>query len=183
ARAVVVTFAHTPMALETLAAVHNIKQEVPVIVRTLDETDLERIKDAGATEVVPEVMEGALMLGSQTLLMAGLPLSRVLRRIRNTREARYRTLRGFFRGLTDEDQDATEERLATLRVDKGLPALGKSLEELDLEALGVTVVALRRQGERTGDPTPEMRLAAEDILILRGDPEGLAAAEMRLGGD
>lgn len=183
ARAVVVTFANTPEAEKTLGAVQSIKQEVPVIVRTLDETDMEKLMDAGATEVVPEVIEGALMLGSQTLLMAGLPLSRVLRRIRTTREARYRSLRGFFRGLTDAEEDGAEERLASIRVDKNLPALGSSLEELDLEELGVTVVALRRQGKRNADPTPDLRLLAEDVLILRGGPEALAAAELRLAGN
>jgi CPA2 family monovalent cation:H+ antiporter-2 len=183
ARAVVVTFAHTPAALKTLGVVRGIKQEVPVIVRTLDESDLGRLKDAGAAEVVPEVMEGALMLGSQTLLMAGLPLARVLRRIRATREARYSALRGYFRGLTDDQDEDNDERLASIRIDKRLPVLGKSLAELDLESMGVMVVALRRRGAPSAEPTPGLRLAAEDILILRGGAEELAAAELRLAGD
>ena len=117
ARVVVVSFAHTPSALKIVAAVQRLRPDAPVIVRTVDDNDLDRLRDAGASEVVPEVMEGALMLGSQTMLMAGVPLARVLKRIRQTREARYGAMRGYFRGLTDEDEDDTGgERLASVSI-------------------------------------------------------------------
>lgn len=182
AKAVVITFAHTPEALHTLAAIQLIKPELPVIVRTVDDTDLERLRAAGATEVVPEVMEGALMLASQTLLMAGIPLSRVLRRIRQTREARYATMRGFFPGLTDAvtEDDATQERLLSLKLDARHPAVGRTLAELDLARLGVSVVAVRRRGIRGTEPDPATRLMRDDVLVLRGTPEALSAAQMRL---
>ncbi len=182
ARAVVITFAHTPEALHTLAAVQQIKPEVPVIVRTVDDTDLDRLRAAGATEVVPEVMEGALMLGSQTLLMVGVPLARVLKRIRQTREARYAALRGYFRGLTDEvvEGEAGQERLVSIPLTEGHPAIGRRLAEVGLDATGAVVVAVRRHGIRGTEPTPDTRLQNGDIIVLRGTPEALAAAEMQL---
>lgn len=181
-KAVVITFAHTAEALHTLSAIQSIKPDLPVIVRTVDDTDLERLKTAGATEVVPEVMEGALMLGSQTLLMAGIPLARVLRRIRQTREARYSTMRGYFRGLTDEEaeDEAVQERLVSLTLTPRHPAVGRTLAELDLPAIGVAVLAVRRRGIRGAEPEPGTRLESGDVLVLRGTPEALAAAEMRL---
>ena len=183
ARAVVVSFAHTPSAHKVLAAVQRLKPDAPVIVRTVDDSDLDALRDAGAAEVVPEVMEGALMLGSQTLLMAGVPLARVLKRIRQTREARYGAMRGYFRGLTDELDDETGgERLSSILVDARLGDQGKTLAELDLESLGATVVNLRRRGAHGFEFTPETYLETGDILILRGGPETLAAAEMRLAG-
>jgi CPA2 family monovalent cation:H+ antiporter-2 len=181
ARALVVNFAHTPSAQKILESAHRLKPDAPVIVRTLDDSDLDTLRDAGAAEVVPEVLEGALMLASQTLLMAGVPLARVLRRIRMTREARYGAMRGYFRGLTDElDDDAGGERLNSLMIDDRLSGKARSLQELDLESLGATVVALRRRGTHGLQPTPDTRLESGDILILRGDPEALLAAEMRL---
>ena len=125
ARAVVVSFAHTPSALKIIAAAHRLKPDASVIVRTVDDTDLDLLRQQGAAEVVPEVMEGALMLASQTLLMAGLPLSRVLKRIRDTREARYGALRGYFRGLTDEEDEAQGERLASIMVGERFWAVGR----------------------------------------------------------
>jgi len=182
ARAVVISFAHTHMAMEILHTVHELRPDMPVIVRTVDESDLEVLMRAGATEVVPEVLEGALMLGSQTLLMAGVPLATVLKRIRHMREARYSTMRGYYQGVTDADDGGRgQERLASFHLDAALTAVGKDLGQLELENTGVTVLAVRRRGVRTADPMPTTRLEAGDILILRGTPEALAAAELRLG--
>jgi len=181
ARAVVISFAHSASALKILAAVQHVRPDAPVIVRTLDEGDLDRLREAGATEVVPEVLEGALMLGTQTLLMAGVPLARVLRRVRQTREARYGAMRGYFRGLTDEhEDDARGERLSSLMVRPGMHALGRSLAELEIAGFGVTVVGLRRPG--TGQPVadPDEPLRAGDVLLLRGEAEALASVELAL---
>ncbi len=180
ARAVVVSFAHTPSALKIVAAVQRLKPDAPVIVRTVDDNDLDRLRDAGASEVVPEVMEGALMLGSQTMLMVGVPLARVLKRIRQTREARYGTMRGYFRGLTDEDEEAGE-RLASLRLSPDSPALDHRLDELDFPGMGVALVGVRRPGAGHFEQGSDSRLRAGDILVLRGLPDNLAAAEIRLG--
>ncbi len=182
ARAVVISFAHTHMAMEILHTVHELRPDMPVIVRTVDESDLEALMRAGATEVVPEVLEGALMLGSQTMLMAGVPLATVLKRIRRLREARYSTMRGYYQGMTDADEDEhAQERLASFHIESGLRAVGRDLAQLELDKAGAVVLAVRRRGIRTADPTPATRLEAGDILILRGTPEALAAAELRLG--
>ena len=179
ARAVVVSFSHAPSAHGVLAAVQRLKPEVPVIVRTLDEGELDALRAAGAAEVVPELLEGALMLGSQTLLMAGVPLARVLKRIRLTREARYGALRGYFRGLNDDqDDDAHGDRLASFLVTARQG--GRTLVQLDLQSLGATLVNVRRRGAHALAFGPDTRMESGDILILRGEPEALAAAKMRL---
>ncbi len=184
ARAVVISFAHTPSALKIVAAVRQLRPDAPVIVRTVDDNDLDRLREAGASEVVPEVMEGALMLASQTMLMVGVPLTRVLKRIRQTREARYGAMRGYFRGLTDETEDETGgERLNSLLIEPALRGNGRTLGELALERYGVTVVGVRRPGGQTGLDAPgaDLCLKSGDILLLRGVPDALAAAEIALG--
>jgi len=180
ARAVVVSFAHTPSALQIIDAAHRLKPDAPVIVRTVDDTDLDLLRQKGAAEVVPVVMEGELMLASQNLLMAGLPLARVLKRIRQTRAARYGALRGYFRGLTDEDDEAGGERLASIMLRDRCWALGRSVAQLELDALGATLVNLRRYGEPALIMDGDTPLQAGDVLVLRGEPEALAAAEIRL---
>ncbi len=183
AKAVVVSFAHTPSALKIIAAVQRLRPDAPVIVRTVDDNDLDRLREAGASEVVPEVMEGALMLASQTMLMAGVPLLRVLKRIRQTREARYGSMRGYFRGLTDEIEDeAGGERLTSVMLQARNAGCGKTLADLDLDALGAAVVGIRRPGSPRAEYSPENRLEAGDIVLLRGEPDALAAAEIALRG-
>jgi CPA2 family monovalent cation:H+ antiporter-2 len=93
ASAVVVTYPDTLSALNVLAWVKEHAPHVPVVVRTHDDRDLERLRAAGAAEVVPEVIEGSLMLASQTLAHIGIPLKRVIRLVQGQRMTRYALMR------------------------------------------------------------------------------------------
>ncbi|XLM19950.1 NAD-binding protein, partial [Chromobacterium piscinae] len=135
AKVVVVTFADTHAALRILHAVREVRPELPVIVRTVDDSEMDVLRQAGADEVVAEVMEGSLMLASQALLEAGVPPSRVLRRIRAVREERYDLFRGFFRGASDETESLEEAmvpRLLSVQVCGGAAAIGQPLGALGL---------------------------------------------------
>ena len=76
--------------------------------------------------------------------------------------------------------DLTQPRLNTVLITQGAAAVGRSLEELALDALLVEVVAIRRQGIKGIDPQPDTRIQAGDVLVLRGAADGLAAAEFRV---
>jgi CPA2 family monovalent cation:H+ antiporter-2 len=184
ASAVAITYADTPSALKILHHARQLKPDLPVIVRTQDDHDLEKLMAGGATEVVPEVLEGSLMLGSHALVLLGIPLSRVVRRVRQQRDQRYQLLRGYFHSFGD-DEDVEEEgheRLHSVPLHTGASGAGRTLGELALQPLGVEVTAVRRHGIRGSDPSPEMRLQAGDVVVLRGVPEALDVAERRLLG-
>jgi CPA2 family monovalent cation:H+ antiporter-2 len=181
ARAVVITFANTPMALKILHQVHQEQPGLPVIVRTLDDTEIERLVEAGATEVVPEVLEGSLMLASSSLLVLGVPLNRVLKRIRAVREERYDLFRGFFHGASDT-ADAAENlqaRLRTIVLPDRAWAVGRTLDQVGLAA-SVEITGVRRRGARSIRPTAEWQFEAGDVLVLLGRPEDLVTAEGKL---
>jgi len=183
AKALVVSYADTPSALKILHHLHELRPELPVIVRTHDDADIDALKHAGAAEVVPEIMEGSLMLASHALMLVGVPLNRVLRRIRRTREERYGLFRGFFHGATDEigeERDRGQPRLHSVSVTQGAWAAGRNLRDLQFGALGVEVTAVRRRRVRAVAPEPDMTLAVGDVLVLRGTDEALASAESRL---
>jgi CPA2 family monovalent cation:H+ antiporter-2 len=183
ARAVVITFADVPLALKILHHVHRERPDVPVIVRTVDDSELDRLLKAGAAEVVPEVLEGSLMLASHSLLLLGVPLNRVLARIRAIREERYSLFRGFFHGATDA-ADAAENlqpRLHSVLLTDRSAAVGKSLAEVDVGKL-VEVTGVRRRGVRSAVPRPEDRFEAGDVIVILGKPENLVLAEQRLLG-
>jgi CPA2 family monovalent cation:H+ antiporter-2 len=131
---------------------------------------------------VAEVVEGSLMLATQTMMQLGMPLNRVLRRLRDVRQERYQLMRGgFFPGVTDEHvSDADQPRLHTILIGKSAACAGKTLASLHLEALGVQVTAVRRTGSRDVNPAPEMRVREGDVLVLLGTQENLAKAEIRL---
>ncbi|HUH91923.1 MAG TPA: cation:proton antiporter [Casimicrobiaceae bacterium] len=180
ARALAVTFADTATALKILHHVHQVRPEVPVIVRTVDDSDLDRLVKAGATEVVPEVLEGSLMLASHSLLLLGVPLNRVLARIREIREERYSLFRGFYHGATDADADDNlQPRLQSVMLTDRSAAVGRTLADLDFDGL-VEVTGVRRRGERSAVPQPDFRFEPGDVVVLLGRPGNLAVAERRL---
>jgi CPA2 family monovalent cation:H+ antiporter-2 len=183
AKALAVTYSDTASALRILGHVQELRPGLPVVVRTLDDSDIDRLKEAGAAEVVAEVMEGSLMLASTALMLLGVPLNRVLARIRETREQRYSLFRGFFRGITDETDsgdEAKQPRLHSVTVTPGSAAVGRTLGAIGLDALGVEVTAVRRRNIRGVAPEPDTRIEEGDVLVLLGAEHDLAAAEIRL---
>ena len=183
AKALAVTYSDTASALRILGHVQELRPGLPVVVRTLDDADIDRLKEAGAAEVVAEIMEGSLILASSALMLLGVPLSRVLARIRETREQRYSLFRGFFRGITDEAEsmeEARQPRLHSVTIAPGAAAVGKTLGEIGLDTLRVEVNAVRRRNIRGVAPEPETRIDAGDVLVLLGTAEDLAAAEIKL---
>ena len=181
ASAVVVTYLDTASALKVLANVRAHAPTVPVIVRTVDDHDLEKLQAAGATEVVPEAIEGSLMLASHALALVGIPMRRVIRVVQDQRDKRYNLLRGYFRGADDDTaNEQDEERLTTVTLPPGNWAQGKTLASLVLQAVGVAVVSLRRSNGKMLEPRDDTLLEGGDTLVLSGKPEALAIAEDKL---
>ena len=183
AKTLVVSFADTISALKILAHVQALRPEMSVVVRTRDDADIDLLKDAGATEVVAEILEGSLMLASHVLLLLNISSGRILQCIRQTREERYQLFRGFFHGVTDEldeGDDKLSPRLLTVIIVSGAAAVNKTLGELNLASLGVEVTAIRRHNIRGLLPSSDTCLEASDVVVLRGTQESLAAAEIKL---
>jgi CPA2 family monovalent cation:H+ antiporter-2 len=180
ASAVVVSYHDTPSALKVLHLVQAHAPRVPVLVRTIDDTDLEVLRAAGATEVVPEAIEGSLMLASHALALMGVPMRRVIRLARDARNARYGLLRGFFHGADDDSSGDQQVRLASVTLPPGSACAGRTLAESGIDADGVQVVSLRLASGRVVDARPDQRLDAGDTLVLSGLPEALERAEEKL---
>jgi CPA2 family monovalent cation:H+ antiporter-2 len=183
AAAVVVTFADSAASVRVLAHIQALNPSVPVIARAREEADIARLSAAGASEVVPEALEAGLMLASHTLVWVGVPLNRVVRRLRAVRDAQYGLLRGIFHGASDEPEGGEEAqpRLHAVTLGGNAHAVGKPLPGLGLEEIGVQVKAVRRPGSpRRLAPQEVESLEQGDVVILLGVPELLAAAEIRL---
>ncbi len=181
ASAVVVTYLDTASALKVLANARAHAPTVPVIVRTVDDHDLEKLQAAGATVVVPEAIEGSLMLASHALALVGVPMRRVIRVVQEQRDARYNLLRGYFRGADDDTvNELDEERLSTVTLPLVIKPVGQLLGAVLLAASGVRVVSLRRSNGRVASIHDDTLLEGGDTLVLSGKPEALAMAEKKL---
>jgi len=184
AKALIVSYADTRASMKVLHVVQEKYPDLPVIVRTFDDTDMDMLREAGASEVVPEVLEGSLMLASHALVLLGTPLNRVVKRIRAFREERYKMFQGYFRGVSDASAETDinrQQRLHSIDIVQNAFAIGKSLSEIQFKDLDVEVRLIRRPNwPEPMEPDMEMILTDGDVLVLFGDNKALAAAESYL---
>ena len=183
ASAVVVTYLDVPAAMKVLGHTQSHAPQVPVIVRTQNDLDLEKLQQAGATEVVPEALEGSLMLASHALALVGVPMRRVIRIVQDQRDARYNLFKGYFFGSDDDTlEDAEHERLNTVTLPMTSPWLGKTVADLNCPEMGVRLVNLRRAHGKNEAVLDSTELQANDTLVILGTPRVLALAEQKLLG-
>ncbi|MEW8523541.1 MAG: monovalent cation:proton antiporter-2 (CPA2) family protein [Candidatus Thiodiazotropha endolucinida] len=177
---VVVTFEGHTIALQILHHIRKVAPQVPVLVRTKDDSHLEELEAAGAAEVMPEAVEASLMMGGQLLLLLKVPGSRILKIMREIRENHYKLLRDFYHGEEAIDLDHEEgfqERLHTVTLPDRAFAVGHTIEDLHLWDWDVSITAVRRGGIRGEAPAPETRLQSGDVLVLAGTAHHLEHAE------
>ncbi len=183
ANCVVITFANPPVALRILRAVRSLRGDVPVLVRTQDDSRLEELQSAGATEVVPETFEASLMLSSHLLLLLKVPVSRVVRAINEIRSHRYAMLRQFFpaeRAQVPDQDRAFREKLHSVILPPHAWAVGKRIEDLAQRGSKAQVSAVRRDGIVGREPAPDTVLKEGDVVVVYGTPEAVEHAETLL---
>ncbi len=103
ARLLVIAVDNTEVAMAVLKEARLITIDVPILVRTRDDSLLPELKAGGATEVVPELLESSLMLASHALILLGLPEKTVRRRVDEVRHDRYHLLEGCFEAPDTRD--------------------------------------------------------------------------------
>jgi CPA2 family monovalent cation:H+ antiporter-2 len=180
AAALVITFADARAALRILELARELNPAVPVVVRTIDDADMDALTTAGAAEVVPETFESSLMLASHALILVGVPLRRVVRQIGDVRRSRYSLLRGFFEGESDW-HDAIDEsgelRLRSVALGPTSFAVGQKVGDLELESTGARISLLLRRHNRFDSPPPDTSIEPGDVLVLLGNGQQLERAQ------
>ena len=171
---------HIGSAEKTLKQAKHINPDVPVLVRTKDDTYYEQLTDAGATEVIPETLESSLIMASHVLSILGIPMARIVRRIQAVRNNKYATMREFFHSNETNDlelPDDVRKRLSSYTLEKGAYAIGKKLPDLQLQAKGITLRKNRKDDSRVVPPNFDKALQQGDVLVLFGTPEDIEHAE------
>jgi len=187
ARMIVISFADEPAALETLQHIRALRSDVPVFVRTRNDSNLKAFQEAGATEVVPESLEASLMLASHLLMMLGVPASKVLLKIRAIHADRYRMMQGFFKGTEEtslEEDPITRMGLHALTVPENAYAVNKTLRDISDPTIDASIKILTHGMTRFPNPDSNMVIQAGDVLVIFGTPEAYyALSEKIVRGD
>ncbi|KAF0164051.1 MAG: monovalent cation:H+ antiporter-2 CPA2 family [Rhodocyclaceae bacterium] len=180
ASVVIITFADIDAALRVIHQVRELRPDVAIVSRAKEQDDVEKLYAAGAAEVVPEALESSVMLATHALALSGIPMHKVIKRLREMREQHYALLRGFFHGATDAGAhlaDADQPRLHAVTLTPGTWAIGHRVGEIDLAGVGAGVTAIRRRTQRGLKLAPELELIEGDVVVLLGTAAAVTAAE------
>lgn len=183
AKLLVITVDNTDSAKKIIETARSISEDLPILVRTRDETGIDKIKEAGATDIVPEVLEGGLTLVSHALLTVGVPFHQVTQTIRKARMEKYDILRKYVYGDNSNEEDLTmeQQRMQAVYLTENAWALGKHISDMKFKDLNVKAVSLKRQdNEEIVNPTNDILLSEGDLLVICGISNQVDEAEHRL---
>ena len=172
------TFAEAGVAINAVRAIRRLRADVPVLVRTQDDSRLAELSAAGATEVVPEVFEASpRTLVSQALTLLQLPAAQVARSVDALRRQRYATLRTLGVATTAAAGDGDTEQLRSVVLPPGAWAVARRLDEIRASGADVAFTAIIRQGITGREPAGHTELREGDVVVVCGVPAALEHAE------
>ncbi|EAR61259.1 monovalent cation:proton antiporter family protein [Neptuniibacter caesariensis] len=180
ARMLILSFPETESSLPALKHIRSRFVDLPILVRTRDDSQLDEFQTAGATEVIPEALEGSLMMISHVLSLLGMPHTKIEKQINTVRAERYHMLHGYYHGRHSSKIDSSgraKEILHPVTIDTDAAEIGKTLKELKLERFKVTVAMIRRQNHSNHNPKGDTRLKSGDIVVLKGPTDKVELAE------
>ncbi|WP_330924651.1 cation:proton antiporter [Candidatus Sororendozoicomonas aggregata] len=174
---VVICIDRSDSALKIVNAIRSQIQSVPILVRTQHFDEAEALKRAGATVVIPEVLESSLLIVKHVMLMLGFQPELVHNRIKQAREHRYEILSGYYPGINDylSHGEKSEHRHA-VTVGKKCELKGKRIDDLAFDGYKVSVVEVRRNNQIL-PPQPGLVLKTDDIVVLNGSSSAIAKIE------
>jgi len=177
AKALVIAYSDDRSSLKVLNVIREIYPDLPVVVRTRDESSIEQLQDAGATDVVPEVLESSLMLASHALVILDVPLARVIKKIRAFRNERYKIFRGYFMGSSeaaDDLQGQDQLQLHSIEIKNNFYLLNKQISEIPLNKFNIEIQHLRRPNMLEDiEARLDIKLKVGDVIVILGLPKDL----------
>jgi len=180
AKLVLITFDEHEKAKSVIELIASLYPSLPIVVRTRKDYRMEELYKAGASQVVPEILEGSLMLISQVMHLSGVPMSRIIKRVQKERKGHYGNMHGFFPGETTEmdcvKQDKLEFMHAVILTNQAY-AVGKPLQDMNIDRLRIKLKGLRRDNIELAEPAADTVLAAGDVLVIVGKPRRVERAE------
>ncbi|RUO43163.1 monovalent cation:proton antiporter family protein [Idiomarina aquatica] len=177
---IIISFSDDQRAIEVLREIRAMNEKAYVIVRSRDDLNLDKLNEAGASQVVPDTLEASLMLISHVLSHSGIPIRRILSRLEQERRNHYGDMHGFYPGSQTTIDHETADKLEFLHA-VNLPeqawAVGQAVADLDWDAHEVKLKALRRDDVEVEEPASQLELRAGDVVLLSGKPRHVESAE------
>jgi monovalent cation:H+ antiporter-2, CPA2 family len=180
ARVVVVAISDAAATRRVVELARRLNPGVYLIARTRYSQEVAPLSSLGADEAIPEEFETSIEIFARVLRRYLVPREDIERQIAAIREDGYEMLRQLRPppiSFPEIQQHLADLEVETFRVAAEAPASGKTLAELRLrEQVGITVLAIQRNGETLTNPWGGTSLRAGDLVITLGKPTQFAEA-------
>lgn len=180
AKAIILTLSDPNLSSKIIQRIRMLNENVPIFARTKNDTDIGRLLQAGATEVIPDMLEASLMLSLHVLVNLGVDLKKAVEWSENLRRDRYQLLQGYFQGENANQlapADSHRQQQKALMIYDHFFANGKTIHQLNAESYAIEIIALRKKGILGHKPAPNAKVRAGDVLIVQGLQENIEKFE------
>jgi len=180
ARVVVVAISDAAATRRVVELARRLNPGVYLIARTRYSQEVGPLSALGANEAIPEEFETSIEIFARVLRRYLVPREDIERQIAVIREDGYEMLRQLRTPailFPEIHRHLADLEVETFRIGAEAPAAGRTLAELRLrEQVGITVLAIQRDGGTLTNPWGGTSLQAGDLVITLGKPTQLAEA-------
>jgi monovalent cation:H+ antiporter-2, CPA2 family len=175
ARVVVIAISDPEATKRIISSIREVTDKVHIIVRTRFVQEMEDNFRLGADEVVPEEFETSIEIFTRVLSKYLMPRDEIAAFTNTIRADNYDMLRSLGGPKTSAGSISAELpdiEVATLRIyTKDDTLVGKSLLETDVRnRFGITVVAVKRDGQTLLEVNAKTKLKRGDVVYVVGKP-------------
>ncbi len=172
ARTVVVAISDASATRRIVEMTRRLNPFVYIIARTRYTNEINPLYSLGANDVIPEEFETSVEIISRVLHRYFIPANEIEKHIHEIRKDGYEMFRNVqqkYAMFPELKQHLPDSEIETVRIKEGSPIAGKTLAEVGFrKKFGVTVLAIQRGKETITNPSGDIRLVPEDIVILIG---------------
>ncbi|MCX8069038.1 MAG: hypothetical protein N2738_00880, partial [Thermodesulfovibrionales bacterium] len=139
--------------------------------------EVEELIKLGANDVIPEEFETSVEIFSRVLHHYHIPINVIHEYIETVRSDNYKVLRTTGlpkKTISDRHKFINELLTETYLIKENSPVCGYSIRDLNIrKETGATIIAIQRDTKVIQNPSPEVILQANDVLLLVGIKEQL----------
>src|ERR1041384_6591609 len=180
ARMLVVAISDPAATRRMVRVGRSLNARLHIIARTRYVTEIPELGRLGADVVIPEEFETSIEIFARVLAHYNVPPSDIARLADQIRSSHYEALRGgdgAGRLSLGDVAGIPQMAVERLRLPSDSPLVGKTLAATGLRTqTGALVLAVARGADEIATPDPHFRLAADDVLVVVGQPPQLRAA-------
>ena len=178
ARILVIVINDPPSTRVIIQCARQMNPHLYIIVRTRFMNEVKALEHLGADEVIPEEFETSLEIFTRVLKKYLVPKTTIDGFVREVRSKTYQMFRSPSQsgaGLADLKVNLPDSEITSLAVSQESTVAGKSLLDLNVRReYGISILAIRRNGEIMANPDGDCQLEPGDEVIVIGAPENIA---------